>query len=138
MRKSYSLLAGFAILFSISVQAQISLTTPNGSYSEDFDVMGTAGISLPTGWTAIRIAGTGTVGQALAPAVSNGSSNAGGIYNVGTTGSADRALGTLASGSTTPAFGFSFTNNTGTIITDFSLSGFSEQWRTGSNAQVER
>ncbi|MBD0377586.1 MAG: hypothetical protein ICV51_18400, partial [Flavisolibacter sp.] len=65
MRKSYSLLAGFAILFSISVQAQINLTTPNGSYSEDFDVMGSTGTSLPTGWTAIRIAGTGTIGQPL-------------------------------------------------------------------------
>ncbi|MBD0279540.1 MAG: choice-of-anchor J domain-containing protein, partial [Flavisolibacter sp.] len=138
MRKRYSLLAGLTILLSVHIQAQINLTTPNGSYSEDFDVMGSTGTSLPTGWTAIRIAGTGTIGQTLAPVVSNGSNNAGGIYNAGTTGSADRALGTLASGSTTPAFGISFINNTGTTITDFLLSGFSEQWRTGSNAQVER
>ncbi|MBD0289345.1 MAG: hypothetical protein ICV79_28595, partial [Flavisolibacter sp.] len=126
------------MLNPIYARSLINLTTPNGSYSEDFDVMGSTGTSLPTGWTAIRIAGTGTIGQPLTPVVSNGSNNAGGIYNAGTTGSADRALGTLASGSTTPAFGISFINNTGTTITDFLLSGFSEQWRTGSNAQVER
>lgn len=115
--------------------AQVSLVTPNGSYAENFDVMaGTT--SYPVGWTAIRFAGTGAAFATLTPVVSTGTSNTGGAHNVGTA-TTDRALGTLASGSTVPALGASFVNNTGSIITGFTISAIHEQWRTGSNVLVE-
>lgn len=134
MRKIYVFI--IAIIFCtipFFSNGQISLTTSNGNYSENFDVMGASGTSYPTGWTGIRYAGSGTVNATLTPGVTDGSSNSGNIFNTGTTSTADRALGTLASGSTVPAFGVSFTNNTSSVITDFSISGISEQWRTGSS-----
>ena len=138
MKKNYLLLLAFSFfVFTQNIFSQISLTTPNGTYTENFDVMGATGTTYPTGWTAIRIAGTGTANATLVPTVSNGGSNAGNSYNVGTTSASDRALGTLASGTTIPAFGASFVNNTGSSISSFSLSGFHEQWRTGSNAVAE-
>jgi hypothetical protein len=119
-----------------SAVAQISLTTANGSYSENFDGMGATGTTFPTGWTALRFAGSGTANQLLNPVVGNGSSNSGSIYNAGSTGDPERALGTLSSASTVPVFGASFTNNTGSIISNFSITGFSEQWRTHSNNTI--
>lgn len=126
----------FLITTVISVSAQISITTTNTPKTENFDVMG-ATTNYPTGWTGLRYAGTGTIGQVLNPTVNNGSGNSGAIYNVGTTGASDRALGTLASGSTFPRFGTGFQNNTGVTVTSISLAGFMEQWRTGSNTVVE-
>jgi len=139
MKKFYLvlLLAIFGTVITNVLRAQISLTASNGSYTENFDGMGTTGTTLPTGWTAIRYAGSGTANATLTPSVTNGSSTSGGIYNVGSStapANADRALGTLASGSTIPAFGASFTNNTATTITDFNLSGSSEQWRSGTSS----
>ena len=64
--------------------------------------------------------------------VSNGSSSNSGIYSYGTDGSADRALGTLASTPYTPAFGVQIVNNTGSALTSISLSGFRELWRLSS------
>ncbi len=116
--------------------AQVSLTVPNGTYNQNFDGMASTTV-YPTGWTAIRIGGTGAINATLVPGVTNGSTNAGNVHNVGTTSAADRALGTLGSGATVPAFGVSFVNNTGSAITSFNLSGFHEQWRTGSNLLVE-
>ena len=118
--------------------SQNILTTANGNYAENFDGMGATGTNYPPNWTGIRFAGTGTVNATLVPVVGDGSGNAGGTYNTGTTGSGERALGTLASGSTIPAFGTSFQNNTGSTILDFSFSGVMEQWRSGDNAAIER
>ncbi|MDB5251076.1 MAG: C-terminal target protein [Flaviaesturariibacter sp.] len=111
-----------------------------GPYSQNFDVMGATGTTLPANWAALRFAGTGTIGAALTPAVSDGSANSGNVYNAGTTNATDRALGILASGSTVPVMGTSFTNGTASnqVITGFTINATSEQWRTGNNAVVER
>lgn len=133
MAKIY-LLAALLFCFPLKkLFSQITLSTPNGSYSENFDGMGATGTSYPTGWTGLRYGGSGTKDAILNPAVSDGSSSSGGIYNVGTTGNSDRALGTLSSGTTVPAFGASFVNNTGSNIVSFSFSGYSEQWRSGTS-----
>ena len=115
---------------------QVSISTANTAVVQNFD--GISNNTLPTDWSAIRYAGSGTLNQALTLSVTNGGSNSGGIYNVGTTSATDRALGTLASGSTVPRFGVAFINNTGTTVTDINLSGFMQQWRTGGNAVVEK
>jgi len=106
------------------------------AYTQNFDGLGTAGTSLPTNWFAVRAGGTGTAGQPLNPVVNNGSGSSGAIYNVGTGGSSDRAVGILSSGSTIPAFGASFTNNTGKIITSLDVKGVLEQWRSASNSTI--
>ncbi|WP_431610767.1 T9SS type A sorting domain-containing protein [Chryseobacterium sp. 'Rf worker isolate 10'] len=120
MKKLYSLAI---VLASTLAFGQISLTTSGTAYTENFDGMGPTGTTLPTAW----------VSTAPTVIVSNGSSNSGAIYNVGTTGATDRALGTLASNSLTPVFGASFTNNTGSAITSLAISYTAEQWRTGSS-----
>lgn len=121
MKKLYSLAI---VLASTLAFGQISLTAQGTAYAENFDGMGPTGTTLPTGW----------VSTAPTVVVSNGSSNSGAIYNAGTTGAADRALGTLGSNSLTPIFGASFTNNTGSAITSLNISYMAEQWRTGSSS----
>lgn len=65
----------------------------------------------------------------------NGSSNTGALYSFGSTGSADRALGGVASGGTgTIFFGVQLTNNTGATITGLDITYTGEQWRTGGSA----
>lgn len=136
MKRLYFLAGLIFCLFSETSLCQITLATTNGSFSENFDVMGSSGTSLPTGWAALRYDGSGTAYAALSPAVTAGSTNSGNVYNVGTAAATDRALGTLASGTTIPAFGASFINNTGSNITSFSFSGYCEQWRSGTNSSV--
>ena len=130
MRRTF-LLLGMVLLCNFSFSQNI-LTASNGSYSQNFDVMAST-TNYPPNWTGVRSAGTGTPGF-VAPVVSNGNSGTGAIYNVGNTSNANRALGTLSSGSTIPAFGTSFKNNTGLLILDVNMSGLMEQWRTGSAA----
>jgi hypothetical protein len=128
-------LSALAVLACASaVQGQVFFT---GQYTQNFDGLGPTGTSLPEGWSGLRGAGSGTLGQALVPAVSTGSSTGGGIYNVGTSGSADRALGALSSGSTVPRYGVQLVNQTGGVIHDLSFSAMVEQWRSGANNSAD-
>ena len=133
MKKIYFL--GLLFVGSLSV-AQISITGLNVNYSENFDGMSPTGTTLPANWASIRIAGSGTIG-ALPIVVGDGSAASGAIYNIGTTNGTDRSLGALSSGSTVPAFGVNFTNNTGDKITEFNLTALVEQWRSGDNVVNE-
>ena len=83
---------------------------------------------LPAGWY-VSEEGTGAAadGQYV---VGTGSSSAGGVYSFGSTGSSDRALGSVGSGTVTPIhFGVRFTNNTGAVITSLAVSYTGEMWR---------
>ena len=131
MKKSIILFGILTALPWLS-QAQVSF---NGSYTENFDSLGPAGTGYPAGWSGVRYAGTGAIGP-LTPGVTAGATNTGGLYNVGTAGDADRALGTLASGTTIPRFGLQLANNSGSTYDQITFSGVSEQWRTGNNATV--
>lgn len=108
----------------------------SGSYDEDFDGLGPSGTTLLPEWSAVRSAGSGTLGAPLSPRVTTGTATSGGIYNVGAAGDPDRALGSLASGSTVPAFGLQLINNTGSVIDALWLDATMEQWRSGSSASV--
>ena len=134
MKKIYLLTILLATCLSFG---QVSILSLNATYSENFDIMGSTGTTLPANWTGIRFSGTGTLGAVLIPIVTDGSSNTGGINNIGTTASSERALGVLSSNSTIPAIGVSFVNNTGDKITEFNLTTMVEQWRTGDNIVVE-
>ena len=124
------LLALGAVALTLTSQAQISF---NGSYRNNFDGLGPTGTSFDPGWSAVRT----NDGTALTLSVSAGGSTAGGIYNVGTAGDADRALGSLASSATVPRFGAQLQNMTGGLIADLTLSGVMEQWRTGGSATTD-
>lgn len=114
------------------IPAALPLVT---SYSQNFNTLASAGTgniwtdnSTIPGWYATR-----TTYNAA-----NGSSNAGALYSFGSTGSTERALGSVGSGSTgTIFYGARFKNNTGTTITSLKISYTGEQWRNGGNASAQ-
>lgn len=138
MKKSLLFIAIFFLsICGPSVMGQaFTFTSGQLTYNEVFDGMGATGVAYLPGWTAIRSSGTGVVGAVLTMAVTEGSANGGNVYNVGASGAAERAFGTLGSGTTVPSFGASFLNSTGSSIVKIDLTGTMEQWRTGSNNAV--
>lgn len=131
MKKLYTL--SFIVLTSLSFgQTPISLIGVNVPYSEDFSGMGATETAFIPGWTAINT----TNGNTLTMAVSNGSLSSGNVYNVGAAGSEERAFGTIADGTTIPALGAVFTNNTGGTVSKISIQTRMEQWRESSNETV--
>ncbi|GAB4441535.1 MAG: hypothetical protein OHK0015_38980 [Chloroflexi bacterium OHK40] len=108
----------------------VSLTSIGATYTETFDSLASSGTSstTPLGW---EFSESGTNANGLYSA-GTGSNNAGDTYSFGDSGSTERALGGLLSGSLTPTFGASFTNNTGATITELQISYTGEQWRLGT------
>jgi endonuclease I len=107
--------------------------TGAGYYRQNFDALPSAGTtnwtdnSTLAGWYAQRAASNTTTIVAT-----NGGSSTGGLYSFGTTGSPDRALGSLGSGgSGAVAWGVAFRNGTAGLLSFTSLSYTGEQWRSG-------
>jgi uncharacterized protein len=117
-----------------------SLTAIDVPVTEDFATLDSASTSpstssvLPTGW---YFSETGSNANTFY-SPGNGSSNTGDTYSFGATGSTERALGGLLSGSLTPTIGVQLANNTGTTITRLDVAYTGEQWRYGSNATTPR
>ena len=109
----------------------ISLTTLGSPYSEHFDSLAASGTSssLPIGWEFLE---SGTNANTTYTA-GTGSGNAGDTYSFGTSGSSERAFGTLLSGSLVSRIGAQFTNNTGSVITSLAIAYTGEMWRLGQN-----
>ncbi|GAB3898341.1 hypothetical protein GCM10028803_17630 [Larkinella knui] len=128
----YLSLCAFWLLGVLSATAQVSLTSSSLTYTQDFNSLATAGTSnvwannstIP-GWLssrAVLIAGTG-------------SSTTGGLYSFGSSGATDRAIGSVASGSTTTIYyGLVLVNNTGSAVTSLQITYTGEQWRTANTA----
>jgi uncharacterized protein len=116
--------------------AQVSVTALGSPVGEDFDTLASSGTSsaLPPGWVFLE---TGTNANATYTA-GTGSGNAGDTYSFGATGSSERALGGLQSGSLVPLFGASFVNDTGTTVTELVIAYTGEQWRLGAAGRVDR
>ncbi len=117
----------------------ISLTTLGSAYTQDFNSLATSGTtntSLPTGWFLTEQGGGARDNEAYG--ADNGGSNTGDIYSYGTTSSGERAFGALRSGTLVPFIGASFTNNTGSVITDLIVSYTGEQWRLGTAGRFDR
>jgi hypothetical protein len=102
------------------------------SYTQNFNTLASTGTSsaLPAGWQ-IREEGTNADGTYLA---STGSDTAGTSYSFGSSGSSDRALGSIGSGSLSPIYyGAFFTNALSSAIDTVGLSFRNEQWRRGNS-----
>lgn len=114
--------------------AQISITAGSLTYAQNFNTLDTASATssgnLPTGWEIYEYGTSATVNGEYKGG--NGSSNAGDVYSYGSTGSTERALGSLLSSSNKEFFGAKFTNNTGAAITSIAVSYTGEQWRRGA------
>lgn len=92
--------------------------------------------ALPTGW---YISETGTGGAADGKYVGNdGSSNGGNVYSYGSSGSSERALGSITSSSVKPIIGAQLLNDTGAPMVDLQVSYTGEQWRRGNSAATDK
>ena len=114
-----------------------TISYTGGDYTEDFDSLGPSGTALPTGWRAGNYSlyqnretpGSQPNDETLV--VDDGNSTNKNIsYNYGTTGSSDRAIGHLpTTGGGDRAVQVGFTNNSGAVISEFTLTYTGEQWR---------
>jgi hypothetical protein len=131
MKKLYTL--SILLLSSLSFgQTPISLIGVNVPYTEDFSGMGATSTDFLPGWTAINA----NNGSTLTMGITNGSDNTGNAYNVGAPTDEERAFGTLADATTTPALGAVFQNNTGSVVSKISIQARMEQWRQSGNTGV--
>lgn len=82
-------------------------------------------------WIAYHIASL-TEGGNHRLRITSGNTNVGSFYSFGDRGATDRALGDITSSTTNTArWGTRFVNNTGAMLTEFTLSYVGEQWRDG-------
>ena len=134
MKKIYSL--SIFLFFTFSSFSQVSITTLGTAISQDFNSLAISGTSnaLPTGWSFLE---TGTNANTTY-AADAGSTVSGNTYSYGSASSLERAFGELQSGSLVPLIGSSFTNNTSSTITSFTISYTGEQWRLGATSRVDR
>lgn len=137
--KNFSLLVLSLVVLSFAVPAQVSITTlgPGGAYTQDFNVLTTGNFSLTNNTSIQGVYAFCNLCNAV-PNIffaDNGSGTNGEFKNYGTSGAADRALGSLASPSTETLFyGIRFQNDTGVTITSIELNYFGEQWRDASTS----
>jgi endonuclease/exonuclease/phosphatase family metal-dependent hydrolase len=121
------------------------IPTSAGLYQQNFDALASSGASNPwfdnetlPGWYAAKTLVGTTVSTYRAD---GGSNNTGALYSFGVAGvnsAADRALGSIASG--TPghfAYGVRFLNDTAVTQTNILVSYTGEQWRNGGNTAAQ-
>ncbi|MBF6024970.1 Calx-beta domain-containing protein [Lysobacter niastensis] len=120
-------------------QACISLNAVDTGAVENFDTLAISGtanaLALP-GWQLIE-SGGGTRDNELY-AADTGSGNTGDTISYGSSGSSERALGALRSGTLVPIFGACYVNNTGAPISALDIAFAGEQWRTGTISRSDR
>ena len=121
----------------------------SNSYSQNFDGLGTNSVpsvfpasngvqvslgaittNTVNGWYGAKIAGTGTSATDLL--ANAGTTSTGTLYSFGITNDVNRALGTIATGTTTMAFGALIKNDTGGTITNVKVSFTAEFWRSST------
>jgi predicted extracellular nuclease len=111
----------------------ISLSALGQAHTENFNGLATSGTNnnlTLTGWFMNE---TGSSNRNNGQyAADNGGSTTGDTYSYGATGSNDRALGGLQSGTLVPTFGACFINDTGATITSLTVAYTGEQWRLGT------
>lgn len=132
-------------LVAVAVSSAHAAYNFNGStISENFDglpttttanvfssTIGVQSTISGTGFDGAKIAGTGAAATGL---VADAGTNASGsIYSYGAAAVAERALGAVASGSNTMAFGFQLNNNTTDIIDSVTVSFTQENWRSSTS-----
>jgi endonuclease/exonuclease/phosphatase family metal-dependent hydrolase len=124
--------------------AQI-LMSGGTNYSQSFDTLAGANsgnswkdnVTLPGWYAATNLTSTKS-GSVTVYDAGTGSSGTGALYSFGGTGSAERALGSLASGGPGNfAFGVRFKNDTTQTVTNITISYVGEQWRCGGNTNVQ-
>jgi hypothetical protein len=123
-----------------AAHAQLCVFLTGPAYIEDFNTLPVSGTSnnsstLPQGW-AFTEAGTGGT---LTYTGDNGSLSVGNTYSYGASGNSDRAFGEITSGTVRSTIGACFLNDTGVVLTSFTIAYTGEMWRLGAaDAIVDR
>ncbi len=132
------LVALLLISFSQNGSAQVLHNNINNIYTQNFNTLPSNGSTLSvvsnttlTGWYVADKNGNTTV-NAVSGAGSSGAVN---LYNFGTGGSADRALGSVGTNSNEYAWGLRMKNNTGQNVQSVSVSFVGEQWRRSDDPE---
>lgn len=150
LRKNAVLATSITVLCSgaWNAEAQFEITTGVGNTGQNFDTLAISGTT--NAWTndATLAAGDSTLdgwslfNNLLVPVpISNyranaGETNNGSFYSFGESGSAERALGGVGSGSLSGYIAFAATNTSTATLTSFTLGFDGEQWRDGGNASL--
>lgn len=116
--------------FGAIAMAQVNVTTAGVAVTENFDGListGSSGTTTPNGWQFAEAGANGNTSYAA----DNGSATGGNTYSFGTTGSAERAFGALASNNLQATLGGFYKNQTGGTVTSVTISYTMEQWRRG-------
>jgi hypothetical protein len=120
--------------------AQLCVFLTGAAYKQNFNTLPSSGTSnnsstLPQGF-AFSEAGTGGT---LTYTADNGGLSTGNTYSYGSTGSSERALGELTSGTVQSTIGACFLNDTGFVIPSLAIKYTGEMWRLGAaDAIVDR
>ena len=143
MKLFHPLAAASVVALGTSADASVLL-----AYAQNFDSLGTSSRSitgsgaigaqgvisgLDGNWFGARIGGTSTT--PLSATVGDGATSGGGIYNFGVTGSLDRSLGTVASGTTVAGFGIVLVNTSGSEATSITITFDARQFRSSTVVQ---
>ncbi|GAB1346405.1 hypothetical protein MASR1M104_13040 [Cloacibacterium normanense] len=129
MKKIFTLLSVLS-LTTLSY-SQVSLTSLNTAYTQNFDGLANSGTSSTTlngtlaGWYILE---TGSNSNTTYT-VGTGSATAGDTYSFGATSSTERALGSIASSKLLSKYGAQFKNDTGNTIDQLQISYVGEEWR---------
>lgn len=137
MTKSLNLLLNIALVMIFATYANgqgitpvcSSLTAGNLTYTQNFNTLSANGGSglVPAGIGFFE----GGADASTVYVTGNGSSSSANTYSFGATNSTDRAFGSLQSTTINPYVGGCFTNNTGGVLSGFSVSYDGEMWRLG-------
>lgn len=150
MSKRLLATAALAAAAASPAHAAIQLTDGNLVYSQDFNTLASSGATVPwlndntlAGWSLFTASGTAIASYTTG----TGSTNTGSFFSFGATGSAERALGGIASGGAyfgSPASGavagyiaVAFTNSSSIAFDSFTLRFDGEQWRNGGNTSAQ-
>lgn len=139
-----------AVLAGLAAVSTAQVSYVGGVYSQSFDTLpdtgysstvtgrgphalnGAFGISGLDGWQGANFGGSSSNTEFRSHNGGLSGSAGRGVLSLGTDGSGERALGTLATSNQISTFGAVFTNDTGTTLTQFTLSYVGEQWRRGN------
>jgi endonuclease I len=104
--------------------------------TQTFDTLASSGTgtALPDGWYFLETGNNANTTYAA----DDGSANAGNTYSYGATGSSERALGSLRSGSLVPTIGARLRNDSGAALAEIAVSYTGEQWRLGGTGRTDR
>lgn len=136
---SLTVLAAAAMLAAAPAGASIAVNNAAFAYGQSFDSLAATGTanfwsndSTVAGWSLFKTNASTAVTAYIADA---GSSNTGGIHSYGS--SAERALGSIGSGTFVGWIAVSFTNTTASSFTGFNIGFDGEQWRNGGNTTAQ-